>query len=57
MDARDIEIIEKLCPEQWQRYCECEWGTAEDMRSIEEGRRLDEGWVRDEDGVLYFPFP
>ena len=57
LNAGDIELIQKLRPEEWQKYCEWHWGTAEEQRGIEEARLLNQGYVRGEDGKLHVPWP
>jgi hypothetical protein len=57
LDNKDIDLVQKLCPEEWRKYCDLEWGTPEELREMEEERLQREGWVRGADGEMYFPFP
>jgi hypothetical protein len=31
MDIKDINLVQKLCPEEWRRFCEWHWGTPEEQ--------------------------
>jgi hypothetical protein len=57
MDIKDIELVQKLCPEEWHKYCNWEWGTPEELRATEEERLLQQGWERGIDGEMYIRFP
>jgi hypothetical protein len=57
MNVGDIDLVEKLCPEEWRRYVENEWGTPEELRSMEEERLVEQGWERGSAGTMYVPFP
>jgi hypothetical protein len=57
MNVEDIDLVQKLCPEEWRCYCEGEWGTPEELRTMEEERLIEHGWERGPDGEMYVPFP
>jgi hypothetical protein len=39
----DLNPATEVCPEEWDRFCEWEWGSPEDRRKIEEERLIAEG--------------
>ena len=55
MDMTHVDLVEKLFPEEWRRYCESEWGTPEELRAMEEERLLEQGWERGPHGGMYVP--
>jgi hypothetical protein len=57
MNAEDIDLVQKLWPEEWRLYCEWEWGTPEELRTMEEERLIAQGWERSPDGEMCIPFP
>jgi hypothetical protein len=57
MNIEDIYLVQKLWPEEWRLYCEWEWGTPEEQQELKDLELLAQGWERDPEGVMYFPFP
>jgi hypothetical protein len=57
LDVHDINLVEKLCPQEWRKYCEWEWGTPEELRANKDRELLAQGWERGPDGEMYFPWP
>jgi hypothetical protein len=57
MDIRDIDLVQKLCPEEWRKYCNWEWGTPEELRATKEEMLIQQGWEQGADGEMYIPFP
>ena len=52
----DLDLAQKLCPEEWRKYCDLNWGTPEEQQAFEEEeQRLRQGWQRGSDGELYNP--
>jgi hypothetical protein len=36
LEPRDIALVQKLCPEEWKLFCDMEWGTPEELRTMED---------------------
>jgi hypothetical protein len=51
MEIRDINLVERLCPEEWKHYCEVAWGTPEELQAMEDQRLNSGGIIRSEDTV------
>jgi hypothetical protein len=56
-ESWEYEMIEHLFPAEWKQYCQWEWGTPAELRADEEAQLLAQGWVRNPDGEMYFPYP
>ena len=57
MSIKDVDLVEKLCPEEWPRYCEWEWGTPDEQQALKDAELIAAGWARGPDSEMYIPFP
>lgn len=57
MNVGDIDLVQKLWPEEWRRYCEWEWGTPEEQQELKDAELLAAGWERGPDGEMCIAFP